>query len=770
MRFTSAALFLALVGTDAKLTGRRNLQESARKCSADSLPVLTEATVDILAYGADDILEGYEQYQEDDLRVGSTTALLAEAADASATGIAPVDGESGDTDFPHGNLKVLATMGERSVCDDSSGQKLVGVPDGMGAYLADDDTVRVVFQSESYGPLRQETFPVVMNDGLSTMGGSHVQYIDYDRELMGKFMDHEGPASDMVVGVGQMIEEAYNLKGEPIGPRASSGPTATGAHYGNCDADGNYVVSETPTETDWFYQSFCSAHLEQKHQWGEGIGLEDDIFMTLEEWIDYKPGSNFVGLSGQALDIKNKAIHAVGAFTQGGFEKIVEINSQHPDYVMFSVSGYTGAFGSDEAVEAELTARNAEYNRTDGKPYVWTKNINPARIYIGVKGKLEDGSDAPEDDFLARNGLKYGRMYGYAVDMGEPVRQSQGMWRDDFHRDPEYGVNGGRVRGYWISQKWSWDGEVKNYAHDGSWDYQDKPPHTGAGSGRLKFEWWTGMGPDKAGCKTEHNTPDPRAGKTAFIQSSTCGYFGHYYVYDVPEILGAANGDLPDVLPGEYFVYQGELDVTEQIDLGGKGQYVNGTDATMNYDKPESPRVTFEDIDGFEVVEGTDGKLYAIIQEDSGNKHGERMFITPLEHTRNGKDLTYYFVAMSGGAENTRFKNGVGIPKGSWSKATGHEFSGVFDLSAFFVKNEDGSFKVAASDTGLAKREADRSVDINDKLIMVNVQAHTQVGGLHHAFQLDRGGQIYMYAPDIPEAAVLTKPDGLVDQIERAVP
>ena len=54
----------------------------------------------------------------------------------------------------------------------------------------------------------------------------------------------------------------------------------------------------------------------------------------------------------------------------------------------------------------------------------------------------------------------------------------------------------------------------------------------------------------------------------------------------------------------------------------------------MNYDKSPAGKVTFEDIDGFEVVEGTDGQLYAVIQEDSGNKHGERMFITKLEHTR----------------------------------------------------------------------------------------------------------------------------------------
>lgn len=220
---------------------------------------------------------------------------------------------------------------------------------------------------------------------------------------------------------------------------------------------------------------------------------------------------------------------------------------------------------------------------------------------------------------------------------------------------------------------------------------------------------------------------------------------------DVVNTLESADGDFPDVFEGEYFVYQGELDVTKQIELGGKGQYAVG-DATMNYDKVEAPKATFEDIDGFEVLEAPNGQLYAIIQEDSGNKQGERMFITHLEHSRDKKELTYYFVAMSGGAENTRFKNGVGIPKGTWTKATGHEFSGVFDLSGLLKTSDDGSFVVSAADTGLAKRMADRTVEIGDKNIVLTLQAHTQVGGIMSGYQLDRGGQIYMYQPDIPSS------------------
>lgn len=67
------------------------------------------------------------------------------------------------------------TVGEVSSCKDSSGEMIVGVPDGLGAYLKDNKTVRVVVQSESYGPLRYESYPFPVNDGTATFGGSHVQ-------------------------------------------------------------------------------------------------------------------------------------------------------------------------------------------------------------------------------------------------------------------------------------------------------------------------------------------------------------------------------------------------------------------------------------------------------------------------------------------------------------------------------------------------------------------------------------------------------------------
>jgi hypothetical protein len=312
----------------------------------------------------------------------------------------------------------------------------------------------------------------------------------------------------------------------------------------------------------------------------------------------------------------------------GGFEKIVEINPLNPDYVMFGVSGYNGPFDiSDFPVKDEEYVphylgemRSAEYGpRDDGNNYTYPKDIVPYRIYVGVKGKLEDGSDAPEDDFLARNGLKYGQMYGFAIDMRnttDAVGPTAGVWRDEWHKSA---YNGQMVPGKWIAQPWRWDGEgtcesgvignvliyaikyscvsndpffaaisVKNFEHDGSWDYQNSPPGTEEGSDLEGYFWWTSNGIDEGGCKTEHLAAvssccsgcrvrdvqvfhrsshvvlfyfislnqDPRAEKTALILGSTCGYIGHAYVENVADTLSAAAGGLPSVFDGTYFVYR----------------------------------------------------------------------------------------------------------------------------------------------------------------------------------------------------------------------
>lgn len=67
------------------------------------------------------------------------------------------------------------TVGEVSTCEGSEGEMIVGVPDGLGAMLLDNKTVRAIVQSESYGPLQYESVPFPVNHGAATFTGSHVQ-------------------------------------------------------------------------------------------------------------------------------------------------------------------------------------------------------------------------------------------------------------------------------------------------------------------------------------------------------------------------------------------------------------------------------------------------------------------------------------------------------------------------------------------------------------------------------------------------------------------
>lgn len=335
-------------------------------------------------------------------------------------------------------------------------------------------------------------------------------------------------------------------------------------------------------------------------------------------------------------------------------------------------------------------------------------------------------------------------MYGFAIDMSADG-PTGGLFRDDFHKPRE---NGAKVEGKFVAINWQWDGTVENFRHDGAWDFQLPVP----GYEGTDVTWWNSGSLNESGSKTEHLSPDTRPGQTAFIQGSTAGYFGHYYIHDVVEALNGS-GEFPSEIDSTYYVYQGENDITGQIDLNGDGLYnvvpecYNLTSALSNCDKDYSVKNTFEDIDGLEVIAAKEG-LYVVIQEDSGNDLGERMFISStLEHEDDGKELTYHFMAMSGGKYNTRMSQMVGIPSTSSGGGGSHEFSGVIDLSGMLAK-KGNKFAIKAHD-GAAKREAELEVPINDKLIALGLQAHNLRDGVVAAFQADRGGQVMLYQPDI---------------------
>jgi hypothetical protein len=294
------------------------------------------------------------------------------------------------------------------------------------------------------------------------------------------------------------------------------------------------------------------------------------------------------------------------------------------------------------------------------------------------------------------------------------------------------------VQGRFYPIEWTWTGQVQSFEYDGSWDFQDKPKNGADG-----FHFWTAAGPDASGAKTEHISPT-LDGRSAYIQTSTAGYFGEYNL-DLESALNALDKDFPDMIGSEYYMFQGETSVKDLIDLGGNGVRADGKLNNMMYDKKD--KETFEDIDGFDLIEAVEGS-FGIIFEDGKNIFGERSFIVNLDKAE-GVDLSYKFMAQSGGNNNTRAVKGVSVPRNTWTKATGHEFSGTIDLSGMLVKDTNGDFVLTPGASGEAKRTAEKTVSIDDKLIVAGLQAHTYSNGVIEAFGADRGGQWLLYRPSL---------------------
>ena len=119
----------------------------------------------------------------------------------------------------------------------------------------------------------------------------------------------------------------------------------------------------------------------------------------------------------------------------------------------------------------------------------------------------------------------------------------------------------------------------------------------------------------------------------------------------------------------------------------------------------------------------------------------------------------YAFIAQAGGALNTRNMAEVSVPAGTWTRATSSEFSGSMDLS--------GILKADTALGGAARRAADALIPMEDKYIALGLQLHSQMSGVLADFQVDRGGQVYIWQPaNLPNLAT-TQLAGIVRQGRR---
>ena len=667
--------------------------------------------------------------------IGQVDAEMAEASTADERSECCVDGTEGDTAYPFmGELKALATVGE---VDATTGQALTGYPDGHAAWLADNDTVRVAYQSESYATMSSETYPWPMESGVA-FTGSHIHTIDYDREGFAEFLSNDEAASEMVTASGHLFNRVYNVFGDEVTPKDQGGL------WGNQTLPERTLVNFAPdfqlSQGDFFFQSFCGAYYERANKYGDGVGLADDVWLAAEEWniqemfdITDDNGdtteslintNETMGLASVVVDIANETAYTVPALGQSGYEKILPVNPGHPDYVVFVLAGY-----------------NHDYERA------------PLKIYVGRKGLDVSGqplaSDAPErDQFLARNGLLHGKIYGMALanetfaELGIDNIDLSAEMLDTYVSNPDAPTTFEVVYAPTSYQWGGWDAPVAvGETEIGLWTQESEQPE-----GHTFFV---------ANTKTEHPAVDPDISKQRYIQNLT--NTGAMLAVDfdgLGDAFDELGGDLPETIPATARRIVGGYDGVLRLEVADKGVKHGG----------EGTHAVWED--GTEKIVGNDGLMWIktadadvlVLDEDSGNQYGERKYALPLnpETLELAQAGTGYFLAMAGGSENPRFLNEVSSYGGTFSEATSSEFSGSWNVTALVTRKEDGSFYTVDELAGTGEQEVNSSVPLAETVMIGVVQQSGESGGAVAETNADQGGQIFMFNFNLPVEAIRT--------------
>ena len=712
--------------------------------------------------------------------IGETTALIPQAG-SSYEPEDLQDGGSGNTDFPFGDFKALATVGE---IDPNNGLALTGYPDGQAAWLLDEDTVRVAYQSESYGTLSSsegETYPWVMDSG-ATFTGSHIHTIDYDRAGIANFLNNDGAASEIVEDSGQLFSTVYNVFGEEVTGK-NFDPSDLGAKWGNQTlADGTVVEFNEDQQlsfADWFFHSFCGAYYEQANKYGEGIGFEDDIWLMAEEWnigelyedaaleagiteeeARLSPGADFftetMGLASMVVDVENETAYTVPALGQGGYEKLLPINSGHEDYVVLVVAGYN--------LEVEPA---------------------PMKIYIGKKGVDANGDplteDASERDlFLGRNGLLYGQLYGMAAD--DETLTNLGIEEidaDAFMLD-EYAVDADAPENFsvrYLPTSYQWDGfdtpENANETEVFLWEQDGDTLEDGTVEANEQPEGYTYFNGDS---KTEHPAVDPNPDNHRYIQNLTVpsAQLGIDFV-DIENELENNDADgngLPDFLSADVTRILAGADGELTLETGGQGEGhigPNNPDGTGTHATHlEVDEARLHQPDGLQWISTSEGD-YLVVDEDSGNDYGERKFVLPIdaETMQLREDGVGFFLASAGGELNPRAIAEVAAIPDTFTRATSSEFSGTWNITHLVQTNEDGSFYSQEELAGTGAQEVIEQFSLDEQTFIGVVQHRGESDGVVESRQGDQGGQIFQFNIEgIPEGESIAEEDSAIDLVE----
>jgi hypothetical protein len=666
----------------------------------------------------------------ENLKIGEIEALIPEASTAYNNKIQLVDGGSGDLDFPFiDKIKPIATVGE--VNKFRNDEALTGYPDGNAAWLHDNNTVRVAYQSESYATMSSETYPWEMNSG-ATFTGSHIHTIDYDREKFAEFLNNNEAASGMVINSGKLFDTIYNQFGEVVKAKADGGL------WGNQTLPNKQLINFNDkyslTKADFFFQSFCGAWYEQANRYGQGIGFADNIWLTAEEWNINRMFENTnytsddtLGLASIAVDVKNRTAYTVPALGQSGYEKIMPVNSKHKDFVVMVLAGY------NHGVEPAPL-----------KIYVGKKNV-------GINGKPLAENASERDKFLGRNGLLYGKIYGMALANGDFAKLGinkidlSTKMLDDYLKDPN-SINNFNVRFYPTSYQWKgWDKTpaVKN-TEVNLWGNQSEQP-----------KGYTFLVGDS---KTEHPAVDPDINNQRYLQNMTQegGLIGVELTNFVDEIQKTffGNSDLPQYVSAKVTKIVGAHDGSLTLVTADKGLKHSGGD----HSTWEDGKAKMVAPDGLHWSKTSDGDIL-IVDEDSGNKEGERKYLLVLDDKKMElmNPNEGYFLAMAGGKKNPRAVAETAVYPGSFSKATSSEFSGSWNITALLAKDENGKFYSMDDLAGVNYEKINQSTSLSDSVFLGVVQHKGESGGFLKKIGADNGGQIFIYKMNLPSGAMVKR-------------
>jgi len=706
--------------------------------------------------------------------IGQTTALMPEASTPDEPREL-IDGESGDTNFPYANFKVLATVGE---IDPVTKQALTGYPDGNAAWLRDNKTVRVAYQSESYATMSNETYPWRMKTGVK-FTGSHLHYIDYDRAKFANFLKpNSGTAAEMFKSSGHLFNRVFNVFGQEVKPKTSEKTDLAGKWGNQTNPDGTLIefisgqpaAGSTPaikdmrlTEGDFFFHSFCGAYYENANKYGTGVGFADDIWLMGEEWNigdrmfadpdgsgplnGSNVANNTMGLASLVVDVKNGIAYTAPALGQSGYEKLMPINSGSKDYVVIVASGY------NHGVEPA-----------------------PLKIYIGRKNLGADGKEIDQksksvsqrDKFLARNGLLYGQLYGMAANA--QTYQALGIKTvdADIRMLDEYLKNSAAPANFsarYYPTTYRWDGfstpeavkdtEIFQWAQDGDVILGNKEINS-------QPVGYTFFNSDS---KVEHPAADPDLSKSRYIQNHTAtgGLLGIDFFNIKNELVNDADKNLlPDYLSANVTRILSGADGALTVDTGGKG--IGHFDEKVNPDKKTAAKhiktnsASMVAPDGLLWVKSSDADVL-IVDEDSGNDYGERKFALRIDPVSLNvlPSATGYFLAQAGGTKNPRAIAKVAANPGDFEKPRNSEFSGSWDVTALVARKNDGSFYTQKELKGSGRQLVEQSLPLNRHVFIGVLQQSGESAGAVKDNKADYGGQILQFSIDIPTGLPVSK-------------